>query len=513
VVIYQLCDRRDPSSWKAFRISEEGFRPTGGLDLGNGLIAFASVGERIHLLNAADLEGERVEFRSTFSYREMGIGDLKTLRILPNGLILLGGTQSTVICTERGETVRRFPWKPAAHALICEDHLILADGGTEQILIYRYSSDDIANSIPLEREISSLSLSPDGRYLFSADTSENLMGIYDLKEGAFLGFLQGYGYGAVKVLPDGTIITTRREKTEEGTLYHLERLETNLLEALYPPERQKQLLKNAEALYRRILSRTKAARKEEELENLEELQQLRKIELPLRGIRELVRKAEQEITARKWNILTERLREHLRSGTVEGKHLTELEEKLPSAGEPYKTQLQELKVQIESYLRQQLRRLMENACRAAENLGAVDPEQIGTLPEVDEVKAYISRLPVHIQEEALAEFERTLRVRLIENRMRILSVKTAEKEVSFGRETFPRFKPEPRRLRWRIRLEEGGVHGGHLYRRILFEREDGLLLEPRRYTNLISASEGLIPRFPNRFPTNLSPGSFRILKR
>ncbi|HHJ63981.1 MAG TPA: ATPase, partial [Aquifex aeolicus] len=50
VVLYSLIDPQDPGSWRAHRLSGEGVRPIGGLDAGGDVVAFAGIGERIHLV-------------------------------------------------------------------------------------------------------------------------------------------------------------------------------------------------------------------------------------------------------------------------------------------------------------------------------------------------------------------------------------------------------------------------------------------------------------------------------
>jgi hypothetical protein len=52
--------------------------------------------------------------------------------------------------------------------------------------------------------------------------------------------------------------------------------------------------------------------------------------------------------------------------------------------------------------------------------------------------------------------------------------------VFFGREDFPKFSGERRRLSWRLKVEEKLIIGGEIYAKIAFEREGGVLLEPKK---------------------------------
>ena len=489
VVLYSLTDPQDPGSWKAHRISGEGVRPIGGLDAGGDVVAFAGIGERIHLVPLNQLEGGQAEPRGSFSFRGMGVGDLKSLRILPEGLILLGGSEGTVLCTEKGEVIGRFDWKPVKPVLLVKDKLILADTGSSRVLLYDYRRENLIADLPLEHEPSSADVSPDGGYLFTADSSSNRLGVYDLRKGIFLGFLEGYGYGVVKVSADGTLYTTRREETEEGTLYILEKLETNLLNFLFPPERQREILRGAEGIYRRLRSRVRSARREEELESVEELEQLRSVRVPLPGVRELVRKAEEEIREKRWKILTEDLEEKLRSGTLKGSDLEALEERIEKAEEPYREALEKLKAKAEDHLRERLGKLLEETSSTLKKLEITHLPETESLPEVRRVRDFVSLLPRRMQEEANRELQKTLHRQLLEARTRVFTLTLSDREVRFGRESFPRFRSGPRRLRWRFRIEGGIVGPEGPLGRVIFEREDGLLLEPRRFGSLLPEEE------------------------
>ncbi|MDQ7083315.1 MAG: hypothetical protein Q9N34_10540 [Aquificota bacterium] len=67
LAIYYLQDPRNTSSWKTFRISQEGLRPSGGLDVKRGTLVFGVIGEKVYAVDlSGDLSQETVDFKSTF---------------------------------------------------------------------------------------------------------------------------------------------------------------------------------------------------------------------------------------------------------------------------------------------------------------------------------------------------------------------------------------------------------------------------------------------------------------
>jgi len=516
LVIYYLNDPMDTSSWKSVRISQEGLRPTGGLDIRNGTLVFGVVGEKIYTIDVAgDLSQETVDFKSTFSYREAGIGELKVVRILSSDRLVLGGTQGTAFYTAGGNFLGKRDWAPGKALTSNGDRVVLADNTLKRVFVYEANHDKVELELELLHEVSSLDISPDGRFLFTADASHNRLGVYDLHEGEFVGFVDGIGYSVVCVSPDGSVYTSRYEDTEEGRLYYLEKLETNLIDFSYPPQRQKQILKNTRRLYKDFMKKLKSVSEEEKLTTIKELSELSSIDVPLRQVREIIEEAKGKLRDRSYEIFVSRIREKLRSETVSGEDYSALEEKLRSAEGPWKERLSSLKEELLEYFRATLQKHLSGVISALGKISTTDIREIEALEEVKEARAFISKLPGELHREATKELLRIIQEKRVEDRLRTFSIKLLEDRVMFGRESFPRFSGTLPRFSWRVKIEDKVLEGGKVYGKLLFEREDGLVVEPKRYNNILSQEE--LRRFPpwvGRYLRHLrglySTGSIRV---
>ena len=495
LAIYYLTNPKDTSSWKTVRISQEGLRPTGGLDIRQGTLAFGVVGEKVYTIDlVGDLSQETVDFKSAFVYRDSQIGDLKVIRILSGGKLLLGGTQGTALYSVGGNLLKRFDWAPGRAVATLEDKVFVADLGSGKIYIYNAVLDNVEGEIEAPHEISSLDVSPEGSYLFSADAQENRLGVYDLREKTFLGFVEGLGYSVVKISPDGSIYTSRYEDTEGVRFYYLEKLESNLIDFLYPEERQKQIVKNAEKLYKDFLKRLKSAKTEEELENVKELSELERIEVPLKRVREIVSAARGKLQDRAYEIFITKIEEKIRSGTVTGEDFRQIEGKIESSENAWKERLVSLKEKVSEHFKSQLREHLSRVRESLRKTETSDIRDLEALKEVKDTREFISKLPSDMYNSALEELSKTLQEKVIEDRLRTFSIRIEEDEIFFGRESFPRFGGDPPTYRWRIKVEDKILQNGKVFGKLVFEREDGLLAEPKRYNNILP--EDQLKHFP-----------------
>ncbi len=506
LAIYYLNQPKDPSSWKTVRISQEGLRPTGGLDIRRGTLAFGVVGEKIYTIDlAGDLSQETVEFKSTFIYRDSEIGDLKVIKILPSGKLALGGTQGTAIYSMGGNLLKRLDWAPSRALLSVEDKILLADNNTGKVILYDTNLDNVELELPAEHEVSTLDVSPDGRFLFTADAQENRLGVYDLSSREFSGFVEGLGYSIVRVSPDGSIYTSRFEDVEDRRLYYLEKLETNLIDFVYPPDRQRQILKNAEKLYKEFLKKLKGALNEEELASIKEFAELDSIDIPLKKVRGLVNEARSKLRDRAYEIFIESIEKKLRNGSITGEDYKELEGRLDNAEDLWKPRLEELREKVNEHFSSELEGYLSKVREAVKNVHTTDMRDLEALPEVKETRSFISKLPRELYNPALERLVRILQEKLIEDRLRTFSIELSEGEVRFGRESFPKFRGKPVRLKWRIKVEDKVLQDGRVFGKLLFEREDGVLVEPKRYSNILTQEElRHFPTWVNRYLKHLN---------
>ncbi|WP_457601483.1 AAA family ATPase [Hydrogenivirga sp.] len=506
LAIYYLNKPKDPSSWKTVRISQEGLRPTGGLDIRNGTLAFGVVGEKVYTIDlAGDLSQETVDFKSTFIYRDSEIGDLKVIKILPSGKLVLGGTQGTAIYSMGGNLLKRLDWAPSRALTSVDDKLYVADNSRGKLFIYDPNLDNTEGELTLDQEVSTIDISPDGRFLFTADLEENRLGVYDLSTRELMGFVEGVGYSVVRVSPDGSLYTSRYEDSDDKRLYYLEKLETNLIDFVYPEDRQKQIVKNAERLYKELMKRVKVVVKEEELLNLKEFAELDSIDIPLRRVRELIRDARNRLRDRSYEIFIDSVEAKLREGNVSGEDYKEIESRIEGAPEVWKERLEELRNRVSEYFQRELEKHLQEVREAIRRESTTDIRDLEALEEVKRTRAFISKLPRELYNEALERLVRTLQEKLIEDRLKTFAIELSDDRVSFGRESFPRLEYEPVRLRWRIKVEDKLLQDGKVFGRLVFEREDGVLAEPKRYNNVLTQEElKHFPSWVNRYLRHLN---------
>ncbi|WP_232219467.1 AAA family ATPase [Hydrogenivirga sp. 128-5-R1-1] len=506
LAIYYLNKPKEPSSWKTVRISQEGLRPTGGLDIRNGTLAFGVVGEKVYTIDlAGDLSQETVDFKSTFIYRDSEIGDLKVIKILPSGKLALGGTQGTAIYSIGGNLLKRLDYAPSRALVNVEDKLYIADNALKKVVIYDPNLDNVERELPLENDVSTMDVSPDGRFLFTADLEENRLGIYSLESMELLGFIEGYGYSVVEVSPDGSIYTSRYEDLEDNRLYYLEKFETNLIDYIYPAERQKQIVKNAEKLYREFTKKLKGALTEEELPGIKEFSELDSIDIPLRRVRELINEARSKLRDRAYEIFLESVSKKLNEGSITGEDYKEIESRIEGADETWKPKLEELRDKVSEYFSKELDKHLNRVRETIKGTSTTDIRDLEALEEVKEARSFISKLPRDLYNPALEQLVRVLQGKLIEDRLRTFAIELYQDSVRFGREEFPRLEFKPVRLRWRIKVEDKVLQEGKVFGKLVFEREDGVLAEPKRYNNILTQEElRHFPYWVNRYLRHLN---------
>ena len=506
LAIYYLNDPRDPSTWKTVRISQEGIRPSGGLDIRKGTLVFGVVGEKVYAIDlAGDLSQETVEFKSTFMYREAGIGDLKIIRILPSGRVALGGTAGLALYSTGGNLLKRLDVAPSRALATLEEKIYLADQNSGKVLLYDPNLDRFEIEMPLHHTPATLDVSPDGRFLFTADQEENRLGVYDITQGEFLGFLEGYGYSVVRVSPDGYLYTSRFEDTEDKRFYYFERLETNLVDFIYPQDRQKQIIKNAQKIYKSFTKKLRSVNSEEDLEDIKEFRELAAIDIPLKEVRDLYEEAKERIEERRFQIFVSRIEGRLKSGEITGEDYRDLLRRIETSPDGWREDLERLRTRIEDHFREETERRLKSVREAIARLNTTDVRELEALEEVKEARTFISKLPQDMVSRALEDLSRVLQEKVVEERLRVFSIKDLGDRILFGREEFSKFSGEPRRLRWKVTVEEKFLQEGKAFGRILFEREDGLIVEPRRFPSILGEEDlRHFPRWVSRYLRHLN---------
>ncbi len=516
LAIYYLNDPKDTSRWKSVRISQEGLRPTGGLDIREGRLAFSAVGEKIYIIDlTGDLSQETVEFKNTFLYGEAKLGELKAIKLLGNGAVFLGGTQGCAVYSPAGNLLSRVDYSPGKAVAEFEGRVFIADNSEGKVLIYDPTRDTLIGELTLEHKVNTIDVSPEGGYLFSADEEENRLGVYDLKRSEFLGFIEGYGYSVVKVSADGSIYTSRYEEGEEGRLYFLEKFESNLIDFLYPKDRQQQIIKNAEKLYRSFSKALSKEKNENNLSSIKEFQELYSIDIPLKRVRELVSSAQESIKERAYEIFVDGIKAKLRDKSITGKEFKELKSRLEASEGKWREILSKLKEEVEEFFNRELQSKLTQVRKALGRESSIDIRDLEALSEVKEAREFISKLPTELYEGAISSLTKTLQEKIIEDRLQRYSIRLEDSKVSFGEEKIEKFTGEPVKLRWHIEIEEKILQNGETYGKLIFTREDGKIAEPKRYNNILRNEElKHFPKWVNRYLGHLnglcSKESYRV---
>ncbi|MCX8060814.1 MAG: AAA family ATPase, partial [Aquificaceae bacterium] len=488
LVVYLLEDRRNPRSWKSFRTTQEGVRASAGLDMSGSLLAYGVVGERIYLIDVGGGFGpEGLDFKRAFSYAGADIGELRLLRFVGSGKLLLSGTKGVALYDLGGNLLKRLSHPSGRAVQVLRDRILLAE--ERSLLVYDLQLESLLQKVETPIKIAHIDLSPEGDLVFLAEEQENRLGLVYLPEGKFVQSLEGFGYSFVKVSPDGTLFTCTYRDQEDKRFYALRAISTNLTDFLYDPDRQSQMVKRAEEELKSLTSKLKRLPLGADPSETEEYKRLKSMDAPIRRLREVILRASKAVEEAKFENFLKELRQRIEQDGVSGEDLKEVENRIRLEEGQRLQRLQELKQALEEHFSRKVQETLQKVKGALNAVKAEDLRDLEALEQVREARQVFDRLPREFRERAQGELSRLLQERLIQTRLENYRIRVEGSKVFFGEEEFPRFGGERRRLRWRLRIEERLPIGEKLYARIAFEREDGLLVEPKRYNNLLLQEE------------------------
>ncbi|SHK58016.1 ATP-binding protein [Thermocrinis minervae] len=488
LVIYKMEDPKRPSTWKVMKISQEGIRPSGGLDLKGNVLAFGVVGDRVYTIDVtSDALFQTVEFKSAFSYREAQIGELRSIRILDNSKLVLSGTNRVAIYSIGGNLLTTLDY-PSGKALEVTSKGILV-ANSNRLILYDVNLDREVSDAELSVNISTISIDPSENFAFCADKESNRLSIVYLPEMAEISLMEGFGYSVVKVSPDGSLYTCTVEDVQDKRYYNLVKLNTNLVDFYYPPQRQKQIISNLQDTYKKFLKALSQVKTEEEIENIKEYKELLSYDFPLREVRKLIKEAQEQVDKKRLELFIEKIQKAINNKEITGKDLYTLEERIKHSTSPERETLEKLKQKVLDYFEQELQERLLKIKHALSNIQAYSLQDLETIEDIKEFRAFISTLPTSLQSKAQESLLRTLQEKIVQERLKRYSIKTAEDRVLFGNEEFPKFSGQRRKLNWHLKVEERFLYDGREYARIAFERDDGVLLEPKRYPNILPTEE------------------------
>ncbi len=487
LVVYLLQDKRNTKEWKSFRTTQEGVRASSGLDISKNLLAYGVVGERVYIIDISGGFGsEGLEFKKVFSYSEADIGELKLLRFVGNRL-LLSGTKGVALYDLAGELIKRLSHPSGKGVLVLKDRIILSQ--ENKVFVYDHSLESPLEEMSTPIKVSHMDLSPDGDFLFLADAEDNRFGLIYLPSLEFIHLFEGFGYSVVRVSPDGTIYTCLYKREEDKALYPLKAIRTNLVDFVYPEDQQSRILKKAQEELKSLRAKLKNLDSPLDPHQLEEYKRLISMDMPIVSLREKILEGEKIIENAKFEAFLKSMEEKLLRDMVSGEDLREIEEGIRLEEGEKLEKLNQLRDKIKNYFQKRLQENLKKAEEALQNTSKEDPREWEALEEIKEFREFLERLPRDLQEEGKRKLRSLIQEKLLQDRLRKYRIRVENSMVYFGEEDFPIFSGDRRKLRWRVKVEDRVFIGEKVYAKIAFEREDGILLEPKRYPNLLPQEE------------------------
>ncbi|MCS7171190.1 MAG: AAA family ATPase [Aquificaceae bacterium] len=504
LVVYLLEDRKNPQSWKSFRTTQEGVRASTGLDISGNLLAYGVVGERVYVIDISGGFGsEGLDFKTVFSYSSSDIGELRHIKFLGPTRIILSGNKGVALYDLGGNLIGRVDHASGRGVLALKEGLLLSEGGN--LFLYDLRLEGPTKNLSVPMKISSMDISPDGDFLFLADEEENRMGLIYLPEFKLLQVFDGFGYSIIRVSPDGNLYTCSYRDEEDKRFYGLRTIRTNLVDFLYEPERQSQMVKRAEEELKKLKEKLKRLREGVEPSEMEEYKRLLSMDAPIRGLRDVIEKAKRAVEDAKFEAFIRDIESRMSEGQINGEDLAKVESLIRLEKNERLKKLQSLKEHMEEYFNRGVREQLQKVQNALKLLKTEDIRDFEGIAEVKEAREFFHMLPKELKEQAQTSLQKLMQEHILQSKRQKYQIRIEDSRVFFGSEEFPRFSGERRRLKWRLRVEDRVYLKDRLYAKIAFEREDGILVEPKRYTNLIPQEEmRSLPSWARRYMRHLN---------
>ncbi len=473
VSVHEMIDPYNPKTWKSIKLSQEGLRPAGGLDIENNILVYGAISNQVVIVEL-DFEKGLIEPKNIFRLQDFD--QIKFIKLLRNRNLIISGTKKTVIANINGNILQELNI-PSYCATFKDDILYLA--GKELIgynlntktEVFRYQLSCNPSDIDVYEHI-----------VFLADKDENRLTFLDTRTGEEMGSLEEGGYSVVKVSPDGSIYTSFFDK--ENKLYYLKKFDTNLLNLYYPKERQEAIKKNAQRLYRDF----KKKLSNNETEDIPELKELKTlISYPFKDIRELIEKAEEELYQKRIELRFEAFKSQIPN--MNAKIYEELQEFGKNLDERYKEAFETLKEKAIISLKNLIEKHLKEVEEAISKNTVANQIEAESLEEVKRAREVFLNLPRDLQNEAFERLNKLIQRFIINRRLENYKI-DIQKDFIKIENTIVEIPPNIRKkLRWQIKLEEKIVIEQKLYSKISFVREDGITKEPKRYNNYLTIDE------------------------
>ncbi|MCS7084414.1 MAG: AAA family ATPase, partial [Aquificaceae bacterium] len=320
---------------------------------------------------------------------------------------------------------------------------------------------------------------------------------------SIIGSIEGIGYSVLRISQDGTIYTSGFEKIDEKTTYPIIALSTNLLDFAYGKERLNHIVKNAQQALKAFKQKLKS--EPQEPTQLEEYKKLLSLDLPIREVRQLLLEAKTLVQDARIAQVRKKIDFLINSNALRAEDISMISalEKEPLSEE----QLSSLKAIRENAISHLLNKLEQKLSEAKSAINSGDfseQRQIEALEEVKSLREFAQTLPKELRQDSLKELQKAIQERLINSRFERYRIKKEEGLIYFGQEAVKRLDRAQEKLKWKLSFQEQILISDKTYVKIAFERQDGKIVEPRRYPNLLQLSEAPKARFVKSYLRHLN---------
>lgn len=473
VSVHEMIDPYNPKSWKSIKLTQEGLRPAGGLDIGNGLLIYGAISNQVVIV---ELDFDKGVIEPKNIIRLQDFDQIKFIKILRNRNIIVSGPKKTVVIDVNGNILQELSI-PSSCATFKDDILYLVgneligynvDTKTE---VFRYPLSCNPNDIDVYEHIALI-----------ADKEKNRLTFFDTKLGQEIGVLEDGGYSVVKVSPDGSIYTSFVDR--ENKLYYLRKFDTNLLDLYYPKERQEAIRKNAQKLYRDFKKRLN----NNETEDIPELKELKTLmSYPFKDIRELIEKAEEELYQKIIELKFEAFKSQIPN--INAKIYEELQEFGKNLDERYQKAFEKLQKEALESLKNLIEKHIKEVEQAISKNSIASQIEAESLEEVKRAREVFLSLPRDIQPEAFDRLNKLIQRFIISRRLEKYKIEIDNNTIKIADVKVEIPQNIRKKLKWQLKLEEKLVIEQKLYSKVSFVREDGIIREPKRYNNYLTIDE------------------------
>lgn len=473
VSVHEMIDPYNPKSWKSIKLTQEGLRPAGGLDIGNGLLIYGAISNQVVIV---ELDFDKGVIEPKNIIRLQDFDQIKFIKILRNRNIIVSGPKKTVVIDVNGNILQELSITSSC-ATFKDDILYLVgneligynlDTKTE---VFRYPLSCNPNDIDVYEHIALI-----------ADKEENRLTFFDTKLGQEIGVLEDGGYSVVKVSPDGSIYTSFVDR--ENKLYYLRKFDTNLLDLYYPKERQEAIRKNAQKLYRDFKKRLN----NNETEDIPELKELKTLmSYPFKDIRELIEKAEEELYQKIIELKFEAFKSQIPN--INAKIYEELQEFGKNLDERYQKAFEKLQKEALESLKNLIEKHIKEVEQAISKNSIASQIEAESLEEVKRAREVFLSLPRDIQSEAFDRLNKLIQRFIISRRLEKYKIEIDNNTIKIADVKVEIPQNIRKKLKWQLKLEEKLVIEQKLYSKVSFVREDGIIREPKRYNNYLTIDE------------------------